>query len=171
MTAPSDMRTGLSHEALCALLSYDFEAGRFSWLVDRTGGTKAGDEAGCVLPDGYRSVRVLGRNYHEHRLAWFYCFGDWPRQQIDHIDGDKQNNRICNLRDAPVVVNAQNLRRGHVDSKSGLLGVTWNSVRSMWRAMINVNGRQRFIGETSCKYAAHEAYLCAKKGLHAGCTL
>lgn len=151
-------------------LSYDPATGVFRWLVD-SNRVKAGDEAGCIDSRGYRRISV-GRSYCKaHRLAWLFVHGNWPIYDIDHINGVRSDNRIENLRDAPTSVNTQNLKRARCDNKtSGLLGVSRQSGRE-WVAQIWANGRNHRLGNFEDPVEAHEAYLKAKRKLHAGCTL
>lgn len=68
------------------------------WKINRTNGVKSGDIAGRKNHDGYIHVSVFGKTYSGHRLAWFLHYGEFPELDIDHINRDRSDNRICNLR-------------------------------------------------------------------------
>lgn len=88
----------LKHNRLLEQLKYDPLTGVFTWLVTRNRITQ-GDVAGSVSKEGYRVIRIDGEHHKAHRLAWFYVHGSWPSGIIDHKDGNKDNNKIKNLRD------------------------------------------------------------------------
>jgi hypothetical protein len=95
----------LTAERLRELLDYDPLTGVFLWKVPRAQVIKAGDLAGTFCAKGYRKIIVDGRSYKAHRLAWLYVYGEWPADQIDHINRVKDDNRIANLRS---VTNGEN---------------------------------------------------------------
>ncbi len=97
----------LTAEYLRSILHYDQETGIFTWKVRTARRVKAGDVAGCSDGDGYRLIKVQSRLYKAHRLAWLYIHGSWPKDQIDHINRIRTDNRIANLRE---VSNKQNLQ-------------------------------------------------------------
>lgn len=102
-------------------LHYDPDTGHFTWLKDRGRGVYAGDRAGSAGPHGYRQIKFFGVAYREHRLVWLYMTGNWPKDQIDHINRVRDDNRWCNLRD---VSNTENQRNSyHKIGKSGIRGV------------------------------------------------
>lgn len=94
---------------------------------------------------GYLIGFIFGKAYKAHRVIWAHTKGQWPEQQIDHINGLKTDNRICNFRD---VSQAKNLRNTcvHKDNESGCSGVSWHKPTSKWRARIRVNGREKHLG-------------------------
>lgn len=96
--------------------------------------------------------------------------GAWPTHEIDHINGKRTDNRTVNLRDVPRLVNQQNVRRAHRDSKLGVLGVTPDR-RGGFRAQITINKRLHFIGYFDTIEEAHSAYVAKKREVHEGCTL
>jgi hypothetical protein len=105
----------------------------------------------------------------EGRLAWFYTTGAWPKDQIDHIDGNKSNNRFANLREATPSQNTQNQRRAMRTNKLGILGVIL--ARGKFRAQIWFDGKNKFLGYFATAEAAHAAYLAAKRKFHPTCTI
>lgn len=160
-------------ETLRSLLLYDRETGVFRWKVYRGRTAKAGQEAGRVNPRGYREIEVIGRAYNAHRLAWLYVTGEWPKYEIDHIDGQRGNNAFDNLRDVPKNINKQNQRVARKDSTSGIIGVCSlrNSKTRPFSAQISVGGVIHYLGSFSTAGEAGEAYIKAKRILHPGCTI
>jgi hypothetical protein len=149
----------ITAQRLRELLHYDPETGVFTWLVkpSKRARIRVGDVAGNVGPDGYRRIRV-GCKYLSHRLAWLWMTGEWPPHQIDHINGAKHDNRICNLRVATGSQNQANARK-RSDNTSGYKGV--RPSRGRWRAEIRVNGSRRHIGIFNDPAEAHAAYVDA----------
>jgi len=132
---------------------------------------KAGQRAGAMRSDGYRAVKIDGIRYLEHRVIWMYVFGDWPTQDIDHINGIIDDNRISNLRDVCKSHNQQNQRKPRKDNTSGYLGVTWSVKLQSWIAQIGINGTRKHIGVYKTAEQAHEAYLITKRKMHPGGTI
>lgn len=151
------------------LLKYDPETGVFVSLTNRGRNTTEGRIAGGRRPNGYLVIRLDGVQHRAHRLAWLYMTGEWPEHEIDHINGDRADNRFANLRDVTRTVNQQNLRVAHRSSKSGLIGA-WKR-RNRWMAAIRVDGKQICVGQFDTPEEAHSAYLAAKRRLHAGNTI
>lgn len=164
----TDKDTGLTAERVRELLSYDPDTGVLRWKV-RASGRKMDKEAGSTYL-GYRSTCVQGREYKNHRLAWIITYGVWPKHQIDHINGVRDDNRLENLRDVAPIVNLQNRHNAPVNNLStGLLGV--DKVGNRFRAAIMAEGKRRHIGLFKTALEAHEAYLKEKRRLHKGCTI
>ena len=156
-------------ETLRGLIAYDPATGIFTNKVKR-GYRQAGMRACHVSPNGYAYVNMLNRQYQAHALAWYYVYGRWPVHQIDHINGEKIDNRIDNLRDVLPVVNNQNMRRASRNNKTGLLGVSL-CFGTTYRAQIGINGTVKTLGYFKSPEAASECYLAAKRKLHEGCTI
>lgn len=107
--------------------------------------------------------------YLAHRLAWLFSNGQWPSQVIDHIDGNPQNNRIANLRDASIQANQENQRRAQRSNRSsGLLGSHFDAQTGRWMAKISVMNKTIHIGRYDTPQEAHTAYVSAKRNLHKG---
>jgi len=159
-------KTDLTAQRLRELLHYDPETGVFTWLKKPNRRIVVGSVAGNFTDDGYRAIRVDGRIYRLHRLAWLYAHGRWPDNYIDHIDGNPLNNRICNLRDVPQSVNLQNLRSAKKGNASRFLGVRKH--RNKWQASITIDGKYIHLGEYFEPEHAHAAYLTAKRIHHQG---
>ena len=157
----------LTAEVLRQLFSYSPGTGIFTRKVSTNNRTKIGEIAGCRRPDGYLCTRLGGKSYQMHRLAWLYVHGAWPDGQIDHINGDRTDNRISNLRDVSHVENGRNQKLG-ATNKSGANGVHWFSSRKKWRAAITVNGKSRHLGYFDTVAEASEARRSADEvyGFH-----
>lgn len=162
--------TALTVSRVRELLNYDTETGIFTWIAARENRVSVGTSAGSLLGNGYRSIAVDRKRFMAHRLAWFYVHGEWPEGQIDHINGNRDDNRISNLRVVDNSVNQQNKRSARSDSKTGILGVHLHRP-GKWQAKINVNGTKKSLGIFSSPLEAHAAYLEAKRRFHAGCAI
>lgn len=161
----------LTQFRLRQLVHYDPETGVFKWRKATSNRVKAGGVAHSLCSNGYVRIGIDGRRYHAHRLAWLYVFGSWPAHQIDHLNGQRSDNRIANLRAVTRALNTQNQQRAHADSASGLLGVTYDKSRGKYQAKIYAEGRHRHLGRFATPEAAHAAYLKAKRTLHPGNTI
>lgn len=150
-------------EQLKADWHYDPETGVFTRVrsVGRHGCHKAGTVAKARNSHGYSVIRIAGVLHGAHRLAWLYHFGEWPKV-IDHINGDKSDNRIANLRNVTQTENMQNLRSAPATSKSGLLGAHRFGRSKKWTARIRINGIGTRIGSFDTAEEAHAAYMAAK---------
>lgn len=160
----------LTAERLKELLHYDPETGVFTWRVYRGGTAKQGTIAGGLIPAGYRIIR-LGVNQYAHRLVWLYVYGRLPTQDIDHIDGNRDNNAFANLREATRSENLQNQRRAKSKIGPGVLGVSWAKHRNKWLAQITYDGKQHNLGLYNTIEQASAAYLAAKREKHPFCTI
>ena len=154
-------------ETVRAVLDYEPDTGIFRWRVS-CGNVKAGAAAGSVRSDGYAVIKINGMQFMAHRLAWLYTHGVMPQDQIDHLNGDKRDNRIANLRDVSQFTNQQNQTRPRTDNISGYRGVSWERGNKRWRAQIRANGRLQYLGYFDCAKEAHAAYLAAKLQFHPG---
>ena len=139
------------------LLSYNPGTGVFTWLVALRLGKPAGDVAGTLGADGYISISILRRKYKAHRLAWLYLHGEWPKDEIDHINGDRADNRLANLRPATRHKNSANKRR-YSNNQSGRKGVNWHRQHQKWCTRITVNGKRKHIGLFHSLEDAADAY-------------
>jgi hypothetical protein len=151
-------------DRLHELLIYQPETGLFFWKVQRSGKTKAGVLAGSKNGSGYINLRIDYLAYGAHRAAWAMHYGVWPDGDIDHINGNRADNRIENLRDVPRSTNLQNQRKAHRDNTTGYLGVSKRGDR--FRAKIMRNYRLYDLGEFLTADEASAAYQAAKQRLH-----
>lgn len=126
------------------LFDYDPETGAFVRRVTRSSNARSGDVAGCLTPYGYLVINIDGKLYMCHRLAWLYMTGGWPSDlDVDHIDGNRANNRWSNLRLATRSQNLSNRQGGK--GKTGVRGVTL-SPKGRYVAKIWVRYRPIHIG-------------------------
>lgn len=153
------------------VLSYDPASGLFTWKTSVNKRIKAGSVAGSLNTYGYVQIRLDGRSFYGHRLAFRFMTGEWPNGQVDHRDLVRSNNRWTNLRPATPALNSENRRTARRDNKSGLLGVQCASHSPNFHARIRVDGRRINLGTYADKHEAHAAYVAAKRLLHEGCTL
>lgn len=155
----------MTHERLLELLYYEPDTGVFTWKINRAGTAKAGRVAGTKHVKNYLQIRVQGRVYRAHRLAWFYVYGVWPAADIDHINGLRDDNRIANLRQATSAENHQN-RKKYNTNTSGHTGVYWEKCASKWRARLMINGKYLHLGMFDSIEAAIAARITAKSTYH-----
>ena len=136
------------------LLAYDAMTGRLTRRVRTSNRIKVGDDAGAVGSAGYVNVRLHGRLYLAHRIAWFLHYGEDPGERLDHRNGDRADNRISNLRKADKTQNRANSRGW---AQSGLKGV--QSLKSgRYSAVIRVRGETTYLGSFDTAELAHAAY-------------
>lgn len=149
----------LTRDHLLARLQYDPDTGCFHRLAtyhDR----KAGDVAGRTHRKGYIEICIDGRRYQAHRLAWLYVHGRWPANQIDHINRDRGDNRLSNLREATQSQNKANSNT-YRNNTTGYKGVAAVRGKQRWWARIRVNGHLRYLGTFDTPEDAHAAYCRA----------
>tara|TARA_R100001244_G_scaffold123667_1_gene93353 strand:+ start:652 stop:1152 length:501 start_codon:yes stop_codon:yes gene_type:complete len=138
-------RNDLSQEYIKSKLEYNPEEGTFIWLAS-SGRAKKGYFAGGETGNGYKRILINKKSYLYHRLAWVYMTGDWPVEQIDHINGDGLDNRWINIREATAQQNMFN-RPKNKENKSGHKGVCWNKEVKKWHASININRKLVHLGD------------------------
>ena len=130
---------------LIRLLNYNPNTGLFIWLISTARRIKVGDIAGSLNNRGYITIIINGKSYKAHRLAFLYMTGNWPKDQVDHINMIKSDNRWNNLREANTSQNKGNSLK-HNDNKSGVKGVYWNKTINKWCAQIGVNSKTIHLG-------------------------
>ena len=151
----------LTADRLRELVIYNHDSGNFTWNAKRRR-CSPGKQAGCKMRNGYIIIRIDNILYLAHRLAWLYVFGVFPRMQIDHINGVRDDNKLSNLREASNMENAQNRRKGN--NKSGFTGVYKEN--NKWRAEIKINYKNIRIGLFETPEEAHVAYIDYKRRFH-----
>lgn len=129
----------MTYEKLAKELDYDFKSGVFTWKKDKTTRVKAGDIAG-TLKDGYLRIRLNNKAYYAHKLAWLYVYKVLPTQQIDHINHNRADNSIVNLRLVDAKDNSKN-RTKNKNNTSGVMGVYWYKDRKRWVARIKIDDK------------------------------
>lgn len=155
-------------ERLRELLAYDVETGVFKHAKKSSPKSRAkvGAIVGGPRQDGYWGITFDGVLIGAHRLAWIHAYGREPEGQIDHINGDKQDNRISNLRDVTPSENKQNMRSARADNGSGLLGAHKCKGINRWKSEIRLDGKLHYLGLFMNPEDAHAAYVAAKRNLH-----
>lgn len=169
----------LTLEHLKECVTYSPDTGRMSWRVrpvthfkterafniwnTRFSGHSASDK---TCSGGYLRLMVSGRHYRVHQLAWLYVYGEFPAA-IDHINGDRADNRINNLRNCTQLDNMKNTKRSSTNT-SGVTGVGWESRRGHWIANIEANYEKVYLGSFNRKEDAIDARKRAevKYGFH-----
>lgn len=161
--------TVITREYLKSILHYDRDSGLFRWKV-RRGNVRMGTIAGTITSHGYVQIVIDRKIYQLHRLVWLYVYGEIDNALvIEHIDGNRTNNRFSNLRLTTCEINQQNQKRPQSGNTSGYLGVS--KIKNRWQARIVVNGKSKYLGLFKNPQDAYATYLKAKRELHIGCTL
>ena len=145
------------------ILEYQPETGLFFWKKKRNG-ISVGQLAGGKDRDGYIRIRIDNVKYAAHRLAWMYIHNDFPKNFIDHINGIKSDNRICNIRDVTRSENMQNLFKPQ--GRNIYIGVYKNQNANTWYSKIEINGKQIRLGTFKTPEEANIAYKKAKLIYH-----
>ncbi len=156
----------LTQERLKELLSYDPETGVFIWAGNQFPKLTA-KVSGNLRKDGYRRIAIDGKDYYAHRLAWLYVYGEFPSNQIDHINRIKDDNRIENLRDVTQNLNQWNRKNPRADNQTGYLGVTFCKKSGKYAARIAANKSYIHLGTFLNAEDASNAYFEHKKIIHA----
>ena len=159
---PSELKT---------IFNYNSLTGIFTQKKRTSQRVHIGDVAGYKNDGGYVIICFHGKDYRAHRLAWLWVHGEWPKHEIDHINGIRDDNRISNLRSVSRAGNAQNIRKARKDSVLGIKGIRFNKHSGKFTAQIRTNGETKHIGCFLTANEAHHAYLNAKRSLHLYCTI
>lgn len=154
----------MSPDRLRYLLHYDAETGIFRHIIAR-GPCSAGAVAGCINAIGYVRICVDYVDYAAHRLAWIYVHGVMPPDQIDHINGRRDDNRLCNLRLADNSQNNQN-RPLQSNSTSGFKGVSLHKKSGLWFAYAQAKGIRKSAGYHRTAEEASIAAIAMRSRLH-----
>jgi len=157
------MNGTISQARLKEILHYNADTGIFTWNLPRIGISK-NTVAGTVGKRGYARISINGNRNYAHRLAWFYIYGYLPEGEIDHIDRNRINNKISNLREVSRACNERNkdISKGNT---SGVKGISWAKLRRKWVAQIKVDGRGFFLGRYNKFHNAVCARLAAEQCL------
>ncbi|MEY9198643.1 hypothetical protein ABIA16_003759 [Sinorhizobium fredii] len=155
-------KNAITRERAIELFSYDPDTGLLTWRATK-GKVKAGSFAGAIQANGYLRVQVDGLFYASHRLIWLMVYGEWPSNDIDHINGIRDDNRLANLREA---TRSQNLMNTRVrsDSSTGVKGVRVK--RGRYQARIKVNGKEISVGTYDTLGEAADARRSAEEKIH-----
>lgn len=167
----------ITQESLSQFLDYDPETGIFFWKERQNNHFKSirsmkmwnkrysKTVAGTVDTHGYIQIRINYKLYLAHKLAWLFCYGVYPNNQLDHINCNRKDNRINNLRLVTKFENAQNSKIRH-NNKSGYKGVSWHQHVQKWTAQIQCNKKHIHLGYYATPEEAYAAYCKAAADLH-----
>jgi hypothetical protein len=152
------------------IVHYDAFSGHFFWLpTSAAAKRKRGKPSKCGLivagnktSRGYRDIMILGKSYKEHRLAWLYVTGKWPKDQIDHINRNREDNRFENIREATNSQNKANTGR-YKNSSGKYKGVSYREKLNKWCARIQVDKNRKWLGAFNTEQEARDAYNAAAK--------
>jgi len=147
----------LTQEYIRECLDYNPETGAFFWKIRPLRHFKSpfrqgvfnniypGKPCGHLSEEGYLIIGISGVPYKAHRLAWLYVYGYMPTEWLDHINRNRSDNRVCNLRIASPALNAQNasIRK---DNTSGVQGVSWHKATNKWIVQISKLGKSTYVG-------------------------
>ena len=153
----------LTAAKLNELFRYDGATGKLYNRVHISSRAREGAEAGCTGGCGYRQVRIVGVDYFTHRLIWKMRTGSDPVEELDHINHDRADNRIENMREASGRENHMNLSRAK-NNTSGVTGVCWQKLAQKWCAQIRVEGKQVHLGYFTHFFHAVRARKLAEVG-------
>jgi HNH endonuclease len=155
----------ISHAELLGILDYNPETGVFSWKIPRPK-IRVGNIAGSLHHKGYVHIELMGKHYAAHRLAWFYVTGEWPKDQIDHINMNKSDNSFKNLREATNGQNRANTNKSI--NKTGFKGVSYHHwmTKKPYQAAIRHNKKTIYLGCFKTAEKAHEVYKEAAIKFH-----
>ena len=166
-----------SVDLIRSLLNYDAATGKLYWkhrpesmfpnkrIFASWNSRFADKEAFTANSNGYLAGSVHERMLYAHRVAWAIYHGAWPDLEIDHINCNKKDNRIANLRQADRCENNHNIQKG-IRNTSGLKGVRWLKSKRKWVAAITHRKQRIHLGLFTTSEAAYEAYCSAAKRLH-----
>ena len=153
----------LTAAELNEMFRYDGATGKLYNRITRGKRARKGLEAGCTRPEGYRMVKIAGVGYYTHRLIWKMRTGSDPAEEMDHINHDRTDNRIENLREVTHSEQVKNASR-RKDNTSGVTGVHWDTRDQKWQVQIRVEGNQRYLGSFTHFFHAVRARKLAEVG-------
>jgi hypothetical protein len=165
-----NMRNDVGAGVVRAALRYEPATGQFFWAhrSDRDfswNNKHAGKRAGCLNAQGYEIILFNRKPYMAHRLAWLCVTGSWPVDELDHINLNRADNRIKNLRPATRSQNSHN-RALQGNNTSGFRGVCFSKAHQKWSASIKLNSRRYHLGYANTAEEAHALYVAASLDKH-----
>ena len=152
----------LTVERLRELLDYNAETGEFFWKVSRGYIARKGSKAGTTNNRGYLVIKIDGKIYQAHRLAWYHFYGEWPKDMISHENENKTNNKIDNLKDTNASGNKHNDTFVQANKKSRLPRVVFRN-GNYFQAQIKLNCKIEYLGIYKTVEEAEAAYLKRKQ--------
>ena len=155
----------LTQDKLRTLLKYDPATGVFTNRVTRNPRAKVGDLAGALTSEGYIAFQIDGIKMYAHRAVWLYVYGKWPKEEIDHINRRRDDNRLFNLRAVSRLANSHNTGK-HVTNTSGHKGVTFHRRSKRWQVQLRANNKTFYVGQFNQLADAVQARAIAEIFLH-----
>lgn len=158
----------LTQDEVRDLFDYDETSGWLIWKKPTSNRAASWSRAGNIDSKGYRRIGIKGHQYREHQIIWLWWYGEFPGHQIDHINFNRMDNRIKNLRVAlrDDLDNNQH-RKLNRNNTSGHMGVRWHKAAQKWAARITVERKEIHLGLHLAIEDAIEAYQSAKRKYHA----
>lgn len=153
----------LTQARLKELFHYDPDTGIFIFLRHRYA-SKIGTQAGN-FDDGYLKIKIDGKSYLLHRLAYLYVTGNFPTKNLDHKDLNRSNNAFLNLRPSEQYQNTCNVRR-YSNNTSSVKGVSWHKQNSKWTAYIYYKRKRHYLGTFKLLEDAENAVRAKREELH-----
>ncbi len=147
----------IDQEYLKEVLNYCPDTGVFTWLKSLSKKTKIGSAAGTLMSTGYVQIKINGKLYKSYHLAWLYMTGELVKDQIDHVNRCRSDDRFDNLREATRSQNQGN-RKKRIDGSSKYKGVGWCKKSNKWRARITLNSKEKILGYFQSEEDAAFAY-------------
>jgi len=162
----------LTQSRLKELLEYNTETGIFTRKISIGSRGMSGNIVGTNHGGGYLTVQIDKKLFYLHRLAWLFVHGEFPKKFIDHIDHNKKNNKIKNLREVSKSGNGQNQIKVTSRNKgANYLGVSFDKRRGVYYAKIQNLGIQKYLGTFETQEDAFARYLEEKRIIHRACTI
>lgn len=135
----------IDQETVKKLFHYDAESGILLWRNGNGRNVKPWQEAKAPNGHGYYTAKVDGKTHLAHRLAWLYVYGEFPKEDIDHKNRIRNDNRLCNLREVSRTDNCQNISLP-THNKSGHIGVSWIKSHNAWTVYVKVDKKNKWLG-------------------------
>ena len=155
----------LTQEFLRHLLDYNPDTGVLTWRAKPSQGIKIGRQAGTPTSEGYLALQINKKKMYAHRAIWLHVHGVWPAEEIDHINRNRADNRLVNLRAATRLENSHNTGK-HVTNTSGHKGVTFHRRNKQWQVQLSANNKTFYVGQFAQLTDAVQARAIAEIFLH-----
>ena len=155
----------LTQELLRHLLDYNPDTGVLTWRAKPSQVVKIGQQAGTRRTDGYLALQINKQKMYAHRVIWLHVHGVWPQEEIDHINRNRADNRLVNLRAATRLENSHNTGKPATNT-SGHKGVTFHHRNKQWQVQLSANNKTFYVGQFAQLTDAVQARAIAEIFLH-----